>query len=105
MPTKRTPVDRPIRARVTPDLVALWRRIMEIREAGLDGTPEREGGRQEEHLDALHRLDRGLGLRPWQDSPVDVPPHGKPPPWARRASYETAQIWRRALEEAADADR
>lgn len=100
MATKRRPIERPFRARITPELIELWRRIRAIQAADLDEVWEDAGGRRREYLDATVELHGGLGLTPWHDSPAEVASEGPPPAWDN-GSYTIAQQWRRALEEAA----
>ncbi len=93
MTTKRTPLRRDARARITPELVALWLKLKAIREAGEHEELEPDG-RRVEYLDALHALDRALGIKPWQESPVDV--DGPEPPAHMRQHQQDS--WRRAWE-------
>lgn len=106
MPSKRTPIDRPLVARITPEAVALFRQIEEILAAGLDETWEAEGGRRRECLDAEVRLHGLLGIQPWDEEPNHCSSNGPPPEWCkgeRAERYKKAQAWRRALEEASNA--
>jgi hypothetical protein len=54
MPSKRKPIKRAAKRRITPEAVALLRRIVEIQEAG--DTWEEQGGRRREMLDATREL-------------------------------------------------
>jgi uncharacterized protein YecE (DUF72 family) len=95
MTTKRIPIRRDVRARVTPELVALWRQLKEITEAGAHEEFE-PVGRRNEFLEALHAMDRAFGIRPWQESPLyaETP---EPPAYMRR-SEPAMEGWRRAWE-------
>src|SRR5690242_1476622 len=102
MPTKRRPIARSTRPRITPELVELYRRCLEIIEAGQDEAWEDEGGRRRELLDAHVALMSGLGLRPWHYSPLWVSLDGPPAPHADPERHALAQQLRRALEAALD---
>jgi hypothetical protein len=68
-----------------PDVVGLYRRAR---------TGDREAARQ------FHRL---IGYRPWMTSPLDIDPHGPPPPWiaaADRPDYDRMRELRQQLDEA-----
>src|SRR5262245_64040374 len=66
MPTKRTPLGRPPRSRITPEAVALFRRCMEIREAG------EHADNRDEYLRASVDLHHLLGRRLWQEDILDA---------------------------------
>ena len=51
MATKRRPIDRPARMEITPEMVALFARGVEIEEAGATEDWEKDGGRRREYLD------------------------------------------------------
>jgi hypothetical protein len=104
MPTRRTPIGRHARSRITPQAAALFRLCLEIQETGCDQFLEEDGGRRREFLDAHSDLGRLLGLAPWEASPLDVPDEG-PCPWAGSgncyaASWPQAQEIRAALKNA-----
>jgi hypothetical protein len=101
MPTKRVPLNRSAHARITPEIIALWRRILEIQDSGADEEWEEAGGRRRELLDADRDLCSALGLSPWHTSPADVPSQGPPEPWEDPGRFALAQELRRALEAAA----
>ena len=81
--------------RITPELVELWVRLNEIREAGADEESEPHG-RRDEYLDAFHALNRAFAIRLWQESPLYV--DGPEPPEDRRRYEMDAEAWRRAWE-------
>ncbi len=93
MTTKRTPLRRDARARITPELVALWLKLRAIREVGEHEELEPDGHRVE-YLDALHALDRALGIKPWQVCPLDAVT-AKPPSHLQQHRLDS---WRRAWE-------
>jgi hypothetical protein len=90
LPTNRTRVDRPVKAEISPEHVALYCRIKGLR----DGDKRRE-------LEL--ELHRSLHLPPW--FPPVMQAHDGPPPWP--ATTMAARLWpeaqalRRALERAA----
>jgi hypothetical protein len=103
MPTNRTRRRRtphPDLPRITPELVKLYKRILEIRAAGLDDIWEDQGGRKREMYDARAELHRGLGLNPWHYSPTDVALDGPPNADEDPERHALAQELRRALEAA-----
>ncbi len=93
MTTKRTPLRRDARARITPELVALWLKLKEITGAGAHEKLEPDG-RRVEYLDALHALDRLLGMKPWQVCPLDAVT-AEPPSHLQQHRLDS---WRRAWE-------
>lgn len=100
MPIKRR-LSKVRQHRITPELVDLWVCLREIQEVGDDEEWEPEG-RRREYLDNSRALDSGLGLRPWEASPLHVH-EGKPPPPYQNlyaASWPRAQELRRELETA-----
>ena len=101
MPTNRTPIERPIQARITPELVEMYRRCLEIIEDGDDDVWEADGGRQREFHDVSLALHVGLGQKPWDYSVFSVSLNGPPRSWEYRDRHERAQQLRRALHEAA----
>ena len=100
MPAKRVPIARASLPKITPEIVDLWVRVIEIR-----ATP----GWQDDP--ALHRecyqkwgkLDQALGVMPFQFGPIDVPTTGPVHPGCNDiwGSWEGAQALRKALEAAA----
>ena len=100
MPTNRRTIERPIQARITPELVELYRTCLEIWDAGLEDIPEAEGGRRAEFDDARWAIHVGLGLKPWEYHPLSVLPDGPPEKWQDLERYAQAQALRRALDEA-----
>jgi hypothetical protein len=81
--------------RITPELVELWVRLNEIRDADADEEFEPRG-RRNEYLDALSALNLALGIRPWQESPLYV--DDPEPPDYRRRYQPDAEAWRRSWE-------
>jgi hypothetical protein len=76
LPTNRTRVDRPVKAEISPEHVALYRRIMRLP----DGDKRR----------ALElELHRSLHLPPWFPEVTEV--HDGPPPWP--AHTMGARLW------------
>lgn len=100
MSTKRTRLARAPKARITNEVLDLFRRAKEIEEAGGDEFWEHEGGRKREYYEVCVELDWGLNRRPWQTGIFDVdvatPP---PPPWLDDDRDEAGAIeLRRRLE-------
>lgn len=107
MTTRRTPLNRPMLAKITPEAVEAYR----IAEANaqkylgcIRGACEVEDfARCAEclaYLDASRTLSRALGMKPWETSPVHVD-QGEAPDWHNPDNWRRAQQLRRALEEAA----
>ena len=101
MPTKRVPLARAQHARIGPEAVRLWRKIVEITEAGAGERWEEDGGRREELHVAEVELMSLLGLHPWHYFPGNVPSEGPPEKWEDPERHALAQQIRRALEAAA----
>ena len=97
MTTKRTPIRRNARVRITPEIVALWRRLEEIKAAG--GDEEWEPVRQRREFSDTHlTLHRALGLRPWEANPFDVDDGPRPPyQTCYSGSWEQTQELRRVI--------
>jgi hypothetical protein len=78
MGTKRTPLNRVIKARITDEVIELFRRA--------------SGRRTADALTADLELFDRLGLKPWDESPVDATEENPP------ARYDAAAAarWRRA---------
>lgn len=104
MPVKRR-IAKQRTHQITPEAIAAWRLANEIIDAGLDDVWEDQGGRRDEYIDARNRLDRALGLRPWEATPLDVADDGPPPAWMKSpasvADWYQAQEPRRQLIKAA----
>ena len=82
MATKRIPLKRAIRSRITDQATAAFRLCEEIRAAGDDELFEESGGRRNEFLEAELRLARLLGLKPWHESPLAATTE-EPPAWMK----------------------
>jgi hypothetical protein len=67
MTTKRTPISRQSRLRITPEMVDLYRRGLAL------------------------ELHRALGLRPWHPSPFDIELDDFPEP---EGNFDPAMTWR-----------
>jgi hypothetical protein len=102
MPTNRLPRARKRKARITPEVVALFKRAIAIEKDGDDEVWEADGGRCREYLDTSNQLRRLLGVRIWEPSVLDaaadmdlsgVPEH-------MLAGWTRAMRLRRALEAA-----
>jgi hypothetical protein len=70
MSTKRTPISRRSRLRVTPQMLELFRRGLEVKAKGADR--DENGSKQEEYRETDLSLHRLLGLRPWHPSVFSV---------------------------------
>lgn len=107
MSTKRRPIRRSMRAKITPEVIELWQRLREInRVKRWRERWEDEGGHRREFLDGTKRLATLLGLW-WGDYvlPLDATT-AQPPDYIRRNSdhsqqWRVAWAWRCALIEAA----
>jgi hypothetical protein len=95
--TKRTPIKRPPRARITQRAVDLFRQILDMDDKEVSVSSERYGS-------VAVDLHRELGLKPWDEFVhwVNVddlpPPQPNIEPW-KRDSFEQAVKLRRQLEE------
>jgi hypothetical protein len=95
MPSKRSPIARPLQAKITPELVQLYKTVREIVDS--EG---RDGPRRVELIELSVALHNGLGLKVWEEPADCVPLDGPPPSWNRSpADWLRAQQLRRALEE------
>ena len=107
MSTKRMKVRRPAKEKITPEVLALFRKCEEIAVAGLDRTGE-DGRMREylEYIEAAKTLHRLLGRRPWQHDVTDVL-SPEPPEWMtdpdERRTWHTAWALRLELEARCDA--
>lgn len=101
MATKRTPLRREQRQRITPEVAALWRRIRQLEAEGAD---DGDSDQRREYLDACSELSRVLGVKPWE-TPPDGARHPEPPAYMRapdqREDWRRAYELRQSLEEAA----
>jgi len=73
MTSKRTPLRRPPLVRITPEAVALFRRGLRLIRRGDED--------RREYLDVCYKLDRVLGLRPWQEPVLNTVGFDIPPDW------------------------
>ncbi len=78
MPVKRR-LPKARSCRTTPELIERWARLLNIRASGSDEEWEPIGWRRE-YLDGTVELDRALGVRPREESPVTAE-HPDPPDW------------------------
>jgi hypothetical protein len=103
MPTKRTPLKRDLRVRITPRTIDLFVQIEQILDAGLDDIWEDEGGRRREYLDKAFELHRLLGRDPCQTQ-VQWITGPAPPPFNREEIHDHEGAWllRQALLAAAE---
>jgi hypothetical protein len=103
MTTKRRPIKRNPKLRVTPEAVALWVRLNEILAAGLKDDWDDQTCRNE-YLDTAEQLREALGLHPWEanveDADTDDPPDYMLSTPLAVEGWRTAREWRRLLEEA-----
>lgn len=104
MGTKRKPLRRETRRRITSEAIEAWRACMEFVERHGDTSAAREESwvaDSEGHnstnpfIEAKQRLDRALGLRPWEESPVNTESE-TPPDWMR--DPRQIEDWRHAWE-------
>jgi hypothetical protein len=109
MTTKRIPIRRDRRARLTPETVALWIVLREI-EDDPDGKEWEPEGRYREYLDGTNELCRRLGLWWGHSNPLDATT-AEPPDWMAHNELQ-ADAWREAyrwrcllIEAEADYDR
>lgn len=98
MPTRRTPLRRRGRGnRITPEAVALFKRIIE--------TTEYDDDWQRKTLGLRNRLDELLGRRPWQQDLIFTWGRAAAPSWMTAPEqiedWEKAAALYRALEAAA----
>jgi len=101
MTSKRTPLRRPPLVRITPEAVALFRRGLRLIRRGDED--------RREYLDVCYKLDRVLGLRPWQEPVLDTVGFDAPPDWMDSgpviADWHRSANIRRQLEAALTAAR
>jgi hypothetical protein len=109
VPTKRTPTGRPPQAVITPEVVALFVRGLELRSTYEKCLRHSCGRRQfcdecDEYIEIKNRLDLLLARPPWEEELMDAT-CDKAPKWmdARRSeSYRQSRDLYLALEAAAD---
>jgi hypothetical protein len=82
MPTNRTPIGRPLKSRITPEILATYRRAC-------DDDPDG---------DAAHELHILLRRMPWQCDIMFVADDGSPPEFTRREESWHAEDRKQALE-------
>jgi hypothetical protein len=88
MGTKRTPIRRDVRIRITAEAVALYERILELEPTraacnrGICNAPTISVHCDlcNEHHAKSRQLRRLLGVKLWETSPTDVTPEDPPPP-------------------------
>jgi hypothetical protein len=100
--TKRRPINRPVRRRITPEVVELFATGFDIAVAGADKTWEAQGGRRREFLDTCNALDAALGLSVDERGPLSCH-DGLPPRWVVRAAELDSEKhilegWKQAVE-------
>jgi hypothetical protein len=95
MTTTRTPLNRPARRRITPEVVRLWKLCTEIEDAGLDELPEAEGGRWIEYFNAQQSFHLLIGWKPWECSPLYVS-SDELPAWVVRDGKFRVEEWQKA---------
>ena len=90
---------------ITPEMIAIWRRLRSIVDAGDDERWESEGGRRREALDLDLEMHRLLGLKPHQMPPI-LALCPKAPRWMSQTrqweDYRRAHLLSRRLDEAAE---
>jgi hypothetical protein len=104
MSTTRNPIRPPVRLRITPEMVALFRRASEIVAADDHQFWEHEGGKKGEWYDISVELHSKLGRELWQIDVCDLVAFGDPD-WIAKdaeslADWKVAREIRRRLEEA-----
>jgi hypothetical protein len=112
--TKRVPINRRMRSRITSAAVAAFRTCLELEEtysACIHGegcfssSPGKHCPGCHDYLEARRTLMRELNLPPWAISPADLGLDGPKPDYlanlASGKTWEAAVEWRRALQEAA----
>lgn len=109
MATNRTPINRATKAKITPQMVALYHLLSEIFDDDDHRTWEEDGGRRREFLGANSLLDALAHRAPWQTSVIDAIFHcpDGPPAWERNTAerdWAGARSIATALEEAARED-
>jgi hypothetical protein len=70
--TRRTPIDRQPRSRITPEALSWFCTARGIEAAGMHKKSKAQGGRREEYLHAVVELDWCLNIMPWSDGIFDV---------------------------------
>ena len=93
MTTKRTPIRRNRRARLTPETVALWLVLREIQDDPM-GNEWEPVGRRREYLDGIKELCRRLGLWWGSTNPLDAT-EATPPDYMLHNKLQ-ADAWREA---------
>lgn len=100
MGTKRTPLNRAVKHKITPELLAKFIVAREIQDADDNDRWEEANGRRREYLDLLGDIDKALQRAPWQLSPLNVTPGDRVAKMAtlRDRDYEGAVEIRQALD-------
>jgi hypothetical protein len=104
MPTNRTRTPRAIKPKVTPEVLALWRKLRRMKSNRIRADDRVEWLKAEKELCSL----LGLG---WGDAGLPTSVDGPEPPIYMRhnpyqaAGWREAWQWRCALEEADNADK
>jgi hypothetical protein len=88
-------MSRKASTRITPEMIAMFRRAVAIQAAGLDQIWEQDGGRRREFLDAESALDRLLDLELFETNPLAAR-REEPPRWMKEAAM--IADWRRAYQ-------
>ena len=106
MTTKRVAIRRPVKAKVTPEALELWKRLNEIKADPVAFNQWEPVGRHREYLDGYKRLCNCLGL--WWGAGVSPLDTDTPTPrdyMVRNPilveAWHKAWKWREVLEEAA----
>src|SRR5262245_41409584 len=91
---------------ITPEMLAIFNRALEIQSSEKDMRWEDEGGRRREYYNTCTVLHRLLGRMVWMYQVVDVDPDNKPfdLPEADLADWHGAVKARLALEAASEPD-
>jgi hypothetical protein len=95
MATTRTPIGRRPTAKITPEAVELFKRVLAIEASGDDQFWAAEGGRREEYVAACTALHKMLGLEIWDITVFDAA--GTPSKEDRDHGWDRAAVLRKAL--------
>ena len=95
MTTKRTPIRRDRRARLTPEALACWLVIREIAESPTDRDEYEPVGRHREYVDLNIKLCRLIGLEwTYMNFPIEI--DSPTPPLFMNHNPPRAENWRQA---------
>ena len=101
MVTKRTPVARSINARITAEMIDLYRKAVDLQSRpephGIEHWEE-SGGVRRQYIDTCRKLHVALGRKPWETMATDTIGEDEPDPTISNQGEHKVADWMEARE-------